>query len=1386
MATETKLGNLVVELIGRSDKFEAALKGIEGRLSTFGREAQSQLKKIDQSITNTGKGGFSKFQASIVTLNQGLQLAARFVGGLTRLTTGALQSADAIHDTAQQLGIGAEQLQEWQFAAAQSGSSAEAFTIALQKFEQNLGKAASGTGEASKVLKALGVDAKALAADPLKALDLIADKLAAIPNPAQRAQIALALLGKGGASMIPVLQQGSGVLAQLRQEAHDTGNVITDDLVKSGAELNDKFTAAAAALDKQFKGALIGLAPVITTALEKLGPLAKAAADILSVVLQANTIGRQGRMQEINEELAALQAEFVRVQEEQADSLFPGFGARADEIRAEMQTLTDEFAKLEGQTQQLGHTAAQTGGALDTELAVALGKTETAADKAAKATAQATAQAREAIATIQGSLAVDIISVGLPEVEQRVLDVTDRILEAGAKGSLGFGEIETAVTDTTAAVRQLAAVTATFQIDELLKDLTFDADTAGLTDFEKQIRDVKKRIEELGKAGGLSQAIITEKTDEATAALRKEREALGAIQLDDFFKDIQHDIDSVGLDEFDRQILDVTRHFQEMAKEGLIPFDALPGKIAAATAKIEELRKKTTALTDALLTTGDLKDVGADFLDDLFDRKLSTRAFRKKGEEIGKELIHGIFFGKSKEEHQIIGNFNELVGVDKGGGILGGIFKQGGIFAGENFADEFLKNGTSIVQGNSQGSIPGIFSSTASGAGQAGTQAGTSWGSAFGVASIASIGATAGSAFSTGKYGTGAGTVAGAAIGAYFGGPQGAAIGGQLGAFFGSFFDPFFAPQRIEKERKRLKKFLEQVFDVDVPLKGIEKIRDAAEANFDAIEGALSALGVSFALEAKKGGIGTVKRFGNLSQAAFEQAGFSAKEARAEVLRLADAMDFDLLQSIRDVNDALGGAFAKDNQLSLKEYREEVREGQTDILTLGDILTGTLEIFTAFSPVINESALAARFLSEEFLQTAQATGLMDARVEALALQVRAGLIPFEEAVIQLNAIRKAAGLGGLELADFHLDANTISEEAARIVAVANDIGQSAGDALSRGFADGLSTGEMEAAFAEVVKGIARDAIIAKVFTDNIESIFAGIDLTDPFALTNDQIEIMADRLGVAYDSLQQILSAAGLLPDALGEVADSVQGISNEFRTLGKDIQGIIDSLLFSDQSPLLPTEQLGLLKEREQALRASLATADPDAVPQILRDLGDVLNRQSGLSADVFGVSSTAYLGEFNAIIAELEAIRNQATAAAASIDQQLLDSGLRQEDLLAQIRDTIAQGLGVEVHAATGLNRIFQSRTRIEVGEAGPEYVWAQPLSRMASAKMSTLSGLTNPAPKYISLSVMMPPGAVVITGGCRKDGAAAADAFVETLLQTLRSDARVRSAFREVTGH
>lgn len=362
-------------------------------------------------------------------------------------------------------------------------------------------------------------------------------------------------------------------------------------------------------------------------------------------------------------------------------------------------------------------------------------------------------------------------------------------------------------------------------------------------------------------------------------------------------------------------------------------------------------------------------------------------------------------------------------GLFGGGGLLSGLLGGGG-------GGSLIPEGTVFTSG--QGSIFGGGIGASAGLGSGPFPQGSSFGGnllgavpgAFTVGQSIFGGGQPGARIVNGLFGA-AGIAAAFIPGLQFLAPILPLLGGLLGGFF--------KPGRIATEKKDIEKFLEPNLGIDVPRKNTQDFFPAAEQDFGSVRSSLSTLGVGFGLDGKEGGIGTIKRFANEAMAAFEQAGLTIEEAKAKVLDLARAMGFDLTSALRDINKALEGGFKdKKNQLSLKEYNEEVKEGQKNITTYGSLLKGTFDVVSGFSDEVDSAALANKLLADRFEEVATASGDFSDEIKMVAKQVRDGNIPLEEAINKLNTYRELQGKTTLELKDFEVSTDKVRVEFVRL------------------------------------------------------------------------------------------------------------------------------------------------------------------------------------------------------------------------------------------------------------------------------------------------------------------------------------------------------------------
>lgn len=176
------------------------------------------------------------------------------LGGAIRSMADAIPATikgfDEIGKQSQKIGIPVEELSALKLAADLSDVSMEQLGKGVGKLSRAMVEAAAKpTSEAANAFKALGVAVKnadgSLKA-PSQTLGDIAGKFEGLKDGAGKTAIAMALFGKAGADLIPLLNSGKTGLAEMVMEARQLGLVISTETAKSAEAFNDNLTRLSA------------------------------------------------------------------------------------------------------------------------------------------------------------------------------------------------------------------------------------------------------------------------------------------------------------------------------------------------------------------------------------------------------------------------------------------------------------------------------------------------------------------------------------------------------------------------------------------------------------------------------------------------------------------------------------------------------------------------------------------------------------------------------------------------------------------------------------------------------------------------------------------------------------------------------------------------------------------------------------------------------------------------------------------------------------------------------------------------------------------------------------------------------------------------------------
>ena len=249
--------------------------------STGSRKAGKDAKNLGDQAQAMGRRVGAAGKAIAVA---GLAVAGAFVlGQLKNVIASGLEYASALGEQAQQLGISTKALQEYRFAASQTGISQDEMDKSLQRLTRSLGQAAGGAKGPSGAFAKLGIDVKGFVAsggDAGDLLPLIADGLAKLQNPAERAAVGAQILGKNFQVLEPLLLTGSKGINNLRDAAQKLGIVLTSEQIAKADDAADKLGAVKQVLEAKLAG-------VVADNSKEILDLANALADLATAAIKA-------------------------------------------------------------------------------------------------------------------------------------------------------------------------------------------------------------------------------------------------------------------------------------------------------------------------------------------------------------------------------------------------------------------------------------------------------------------------------------------------------------------------------------------------------------------------------------------------------------------------------------------------------------------------------------------------------------------------------------------------------------------------------------------------------------------------------------------------------------------------------------------------------------------------------------------------------------------------------------------------------------------------------------------------------------------------------------------------------------------------------------------
>ena len=237
-------GSIVIDLLMRTGSFETDTKRAEAALKRFQKTATDQL--------------------------QAAAIAAGVLGSAFMvMAKQSIDAMDQMNEASQKTGISVEALSQLGYAAKMSGVETESFTSAMVKFNRAIAEGATGSGNAAQAFKAIGISAAELkSSSPDRLLARVAEQLAGYADGATKTALAVAIFGRAGADMIPMLNEGADGLAKMREEGDKLGATISTAAAKSADQFNDNLDKMMVKMKSFVKGIASEVIPTLNILME--------------------------------------------------------------------------------------------------------------------------------------------------------------------------------------------------------------------------------------------------------------------------------------------------------------------------------------------------------------------------------------------------------------------------------------------------------------------------------------------------------------------------------------------------------------------------------------------------------------------------------------------------------------------------------------------------------------------------------------------------------------------------------------------------------------------------------------------------------------------------------------------------------------------------------------------------------------------------------------------------------------------------------------------------------------------------------------------------------------------------------------------------------------
>ena len=181
------------------------------------------------------------------------------------------EAAENVAHAAERIGMSTDQFQKLAYVAQQVDMPVDSLAKSFTFLERSIYHAKEGSEEAQKAFSSIGIKLGDLKSkNPQEIFEQVADAFKDIEDPAKKSAIALQILGRGGAELIPLLDRGSEAIREFGEEAKQLGVIQGKEFFETSEKFMHGIKAIKAALTASSQTAAPPLLATVTKSLDRI------------------------------------------------------------------------------------------------------------------------------------------------------------------------------------------------------------------------------------------------------------------------------------------------------------------------------------------------------------------------------------------------------------------------------------------------------------------------------------------------------------------------------------------------------------------------------------------------------------------------------------------------------------------------------------------------------------------------------------------------------------------------------------------------------------------------------------------------------------------------------------------------------------------------------------------------------------------------------------------------------------------------------------------------------------------------------------------------------------------------------------------------------------